>query len=600
MMQSTLRLFLTILRSQGVLLAALLLLSLGLAATAALYPWPIKLLADFALGDAELPAALAGLPGIGSPLSLILLAAVASLGLFAVRAALDAATRWLWALAGQRMVYRLAEEVFSNLIRLNGSYHARHSVGDSITRATTDSYCIYYVVQGLLTTPLQALVTMAVVGAVAWQLDPLLAAATFGVAPILAASALVFGERIRSQSRNQLEAGAKIAGFVHQTLSVIPVVQAFGTVPRNRRQYEALSGDVVLHSARASLYKNSFGLAAGLIIATGTGLVVYIGGMRALAGVITIGTLLVFIEYLRTIQGSFRQLLSVYSYLKSAQASIDRVSEVLHSPERVREKPGARALPRPGKEVPAVSFSGVELRYAPGFAPALQDINLSVQQGEKLAIVGPTGAGKSTLASLVPRFLDPDAGAVCVFGADVRDIQLNSLRRSVALVTQDPYVLPVSVADNIAYGRPGARIEEIVEAAQVADAHGFIRRLPQGYNTVLAEGGATLSGGQRQRLAIARAVLRDSPILILDEPSSALDLETEGTILEALGRLMDGRTTFIIAHRLSTIRTADRIVVMDGGRIVEVGEHARLVASSGLYSSLYRLQHAKPAPSGVL
>jgi ATP-binding cassette, subfamily B, bacterial len=596
-MARALRLFWPIMRRQRAYLAALIVLAFALAGVTALYPWPLKILADYALGEAPLPAFIAALPGIGSPLSLIMLAAVASIALFAVRAALDAATRWLWALAGQRMVYKLAEEVFSNLIRLNATYHARHSPGDSLTRITTDAYCIYYVVQGLLTTPLQAVFTLGTVGVIAWQLDPLLAMTTFGVAPILAAAALVFGERIRSQSRNQVEAGAKIAGFVHQTLSVIPIVQAFGTTPRNQRQYRILSSDAVVHSTRSSLYKNVFGLTAGLVIAAGTGIVVYVGGVRALAGIITIGTLLVFMEYLRTIQGAFRQLLNVYAYLKSAQASIDRVSEIVYSPQRVTERPGAPPL-TPKASAPAVILDDVRVRYESG-PPVLEAVNLAVEQGERVAVVGPTGAGKTTLLSLIPRFLDPDTGSVRVLGVDVREVQLRSLRHHIALVTQDAYILPLSVADNIAYGRPGAPLRDIEQAAHVADAHRFIQRLPEGYHTMLGEGGSTLSGGQRQRIALARAVLRDAPILILDEPSSALDMETEQTILDALGPVMEGRTTFIIAHRLSTVRTADRIVVLDKGRIVETGTHATLVASNSVYSRLYRLQHDAPAPSGA-
>jgi ATP-binding cassette, subfamily B, bacterial len=236
-----------------------------------------------------------------------------------------------------------------------------------------------------------------------------------------------------------------------------------------------------------------------------------------------------------------------------------------------------------------VRLEDVEFGYEPG-RPVLSGVTLEARAGEKVAIVGATGAGKSTLVSLIPRFFDPSAGRVLLDGHDLRDVQLRSLRAQVSLVLQEPFLFPISVAENIAYGRPEASREEVEAAARAANAHEFIARLPEGYDTVIGERGATLSGGQRQRLAIARALLKDAPVLILDEPTSALDAETEALLLEALERLMAGRTTFIIAHRLSTIRTADRIAVVKGGRVVELGTHAELLARGGAYARLHRLQ----------
>ena len=266
--------------------------------------------------------------------------------------------------------------------------------------------------------------------------------------------------------------------------------------------------------------------------------------------------------------------------------SIDRVSEILDAEPEVRDRPGARPLAAVRGHITA---KGVSFGYEPDRA-VLQDISFEARPGEKIALVGPTGAGKSTLVSLVPRLMDPWSGTVTIDGHDLRDVQLRSLRERVALVLQEPFLFPITVAENIAYGRPDASRAEIEAAATAANAHAFIERLEAGYDTILGERGATLSGGERQRLSIARALLKDTPILILDEPTSALDAETEHSLLEALDRLMVGRTTLIIAHRLSTIKRADRILVIQQGQIAEMGSHAELLRQRGHYFNLYTRQ----------
>jgi len=300
--------------------------------------------------------------------------------------------------------------------------------------------------------------------------------------------------------------------------------------------------------------------------------VLYAGVRGTLAGELTVGTLLVLLAYLQTLQGAARGMLGLYSQLKSAEASLDRVLEVLDSREEVSEAPDAITLPRDAARG-AIRWQDVRFGYEPE-RTVLDHIDLEIRPGETVALVGATGAGKSTLVSLVPRFFDPWHGQVLVNGVDVRRVTLTSLRAEIALVLQEPFLLPLTIAENIAYGRPDATAAQIAAAAEAANAHGFIERLPHGYDTVIGERGVTLSGGERQRLSIARALIKDAPILILDDATASVDATTESKIRDGLREAMRGRTTIIIAHRLSTIALADEVIVLDAGRIVFQGPQA--------------------------
>jgi ATP-binding cassette subfamily B protein/subfamily B ATP-binding cassette protein MsbA len=328
-------------------------------------------------------------------------------------------------------------------------------------------------------------------------------------------------------------------------------------------------------------------LASGLVGTIGIAIVLVVGAHQALAGHVTIGALIVFVAYVTTLQEQFAGLTGIYPNLQAARASIDRVVEVLDARADVVDRPGAVVLGRARGEV---RFDDVSFGYEPR-RPVLRSVSFAAGPGEVVAVVGPTGAGKSTLAGLVPRFFDPDQGRVLLDGHDLRELALASVRASVALVLQESFLFPFSIAENIAYGRPGAGRAEIEAAARAANAHEFVSRLPDGYETVVGERGATLSGGERQRIAIARALLKDAPLLVLDEPTSALDAETEQSLLEALDRLMAGRTTLVIAHRLSTIRRADQILVLRDGQITERGNHQQLLALDGTYAHMHQIQH---------
>jgi ATP-binding cassette subfamily B protein len=582
-------------RRQWRWLAAILLLTLVSAAVAALLPWPLKILVDYALGDSALPLQVKSALGNASPgtMSLLLIAAAsgASLALFVLNSALQASQTWLWSVAGQRMIYDLAAALFDRLQRLSLAFHSKQPVGDSLSRLTTDTWCVYTVAQAVLITPAQNLFTLLLIGAVAWQMDPALSMLLLLVSPVLAFLAVFFGRRLRQRARQSRNAQSSLMAFVHQTLTALPVVKAFGSEGRNQSRFKRLSRDAVSRSQRSVLLRDSYDFVNGLTMTAGAAIVLYAGGQRVISGALSVGSLLVFVAYLQSLQRSIESLLNTYGNLKSAEASMDRVLELLDAEQAVQDTPGAVKIPaHPGSRIGRISFEHVTFGYQPGCA-VLHEISLDVQRGETIALVGPTGAGKTTLVSLIPRFFDPWTGRVMLDGVDVRSIELSSLRRQVSLVLQDPFLLPLTVAENIAYGRPDASREAVVAAAVAAKADAFIRDLPQGYDTPLVEQGATLSGGQKQRLSIARALLKDAPILILDEPTSTLDAQSEALVLEALERLMRGRTTFIIAHRLSTIRAADRILVLDDGRAAEIGTHRELMRSNGPYAHFQALQN---------
>ncbi|MBU6229999.1 MAG: ABC transporter ATP-binding protein/permease [Cyanobacteria bacterium REEB459] len=571
-----------------------LLLILGLTAVmalvGALQPWPLKLLADY-LGQQSLPGGvgrfLSSLALEASPTVVVGLAAIASLGVYLLNAGLEGALTWTWSLAGQGMVYDLAGQQFYHLQRLSLLFHQRRSVGDFLSRLADDSYCIYGLTEALLISPVHNLLTLVTMGWIAWQLSPTLTLLSLTIAPGLAGSALFFGARLKQRNSQNQIAQARLTSFVHQTLRALPLVRAFSTEARNRQKFSSLAETRVLLEQKAILVNGFYGVVNGIIAVLGKALILYVAGRQALGGGLSVGSLLVFLFYLEAMQESYRHLLTTYGHLKASEANIDRVLEILETPPKIKNNPQAQALPQP--VLGHLRFEAVTFGYEPG-RPVLDNLNLEVLPGQTLALVGATGSGKTTLVSLVPRFFDPWQGQILFDGIDLRQLRLENLRSQIALIFQDPFLLPLTIAENIAYGRPGAPLAEIVQAAQAAQADQFIQGLPQGYNTVLGEQAATLSGGQKQRLAIARALLRDAPVLILDEPTAALDGETEAYLVEALERLRSGRTTLVIAHRLSTVRKADRIVVLEAGKIVETGTHSELMAAGGIYHRMYNLQ----------
>ena len=558
-----------------------------------LRPWPVKVLVDHVLGAHPLPPPLAQWAGAADRGTLLAAAAVATVVIFLAGTLASMLATVLSVRVGQRMVYDLAADLFLHVQRLSLAFHRRRPVGDTITRVTQDPYCLQGLVLGALLPLAQALATLAAMFLVMWRLEPTLTLVSLGVVPFLGLAIAAFGAPMRERTRRRLDLESRLISSVARTLTAIPAVQAFTREELEQARFRHEAADTVRAYERATRAEMTFKLVVGLATATGTALLLWLGGRYALDGRVSVGTVLVFLSYLTALYGPLNAITYTAATLQLAAANAERVMEVLGTPPDVREHPGAREVRLQGR----VRYERVGFAYEPG-RPVLRDVTLEARPGELVAIVGPTGGGKTTLVNLLVRFFDPATGHVSVDGHDLRSLRLRSLRRQVAIVLQEPFILPLTVRENIAYGHPGAPAPAIAAAAAAANAAEFIERLPGGYDAVVGEGGATLSGGERQRLAIARAFLKDAPILVLDEPTASVDARTEALLLDALARLARGRTTFVIAHRLSTVRTADRIVVLDGGRIVETGRHAELLARGGLYAVLHGHQFAGAEPRG--
>jgi len=483
-------------------------------------------------------------------------------------------------------VYQLAEDLFAQLQRRSLLFHSRNRIGDSLSRITGDSWCVYKIVDSLLFTPGYALVVTVGMLTLMAKLDAGLTAIAIAVAPVMAAVSFALGQPIRRAARARRESESLVQSQVQRALSGIHVVQAFAQEDQEEARFERSTRTALESQRRVTLVSALYNLASGLIMTVGTGAVLWFGARHVISGQLSLGSLMLFLAYLTMLQGQLKSLLTLYSTMQEVGAGVDRVIDILDVEPEVRDDPGAIVLPKTRGQI---VLENVRFGYEPD-RPVLRGISLDVNAGQTLALVGSTGAGKTTLVSLVPRFFDPWSGRVLLDGHDVRQVKLKSLREQIAIVPQEAFLFPVSIAENIAYGRPDAAQPEIEAAAKAANLHNFIQRLPHGYATIVGERGMTLSGGERQRLSIARALLKDAPILILDEPTSALDVETEKLLLDALQRLMAERTTLLIAHRLSTVRHADRIVVLKDGHIAETGTHRKLLEQAGDYAHWHRIQ----------
>ncbi|MDR3568625.1 MAG: ABC transporter ATP-binding protein [Syntrophobacteraceae bacterium] len=551
-----------------------------------LKPWPLKIIIDNVLSGKPAPFHFA--EGFSTGF-LLLLATGGIVVIYIVLGSVTILNNYTTIKIGQKMVNDMRRDLYAHLQRLSLAFHSRRQVGDLLYRVTADTYSIQSLTMNGVFPILTALVLLAGMFAVMIKIDWELTILALTVCPALLISIFAMSGRITSASVLARQEESEVYSVVQRAMSAIRIIQAFTKEEDEHRKFMAASDRSLVASLRLYTLQTVYSGIVNVVMAAGTALVVWVGARHVMSGQLTIGAIIVFTAYLASLYGPINSICQTWGMVQGAKVGVERVFEILDIERDIKE--GARSFPKSGTRGRVV-FENVSFQYNDS-QTVLRGINLSVKPGEKIAFVGPTGVGKSTLVGLIPRFYDPLEGRVLVDDVDIREYKLKALREQISMVLQPPLVFPVSVRENIAYGRPDAGIEEIVAAAKMARIHDSIERLPEKYDTIVGEQGATLSEGERQRITIARAILRDSPILILDEPTSSVDAETESLIMEGLEQLSGGRTTFIIAHRLSTVRKADRIIVLGKGEIIEQGTFTELIEAKGPFAALHQYQFSK-------
>lgn len=570
-------------------LAIGLLAVLGESLTDILEPWPIKIVVDDLLPSKHLPGWLSGVVTrvFGHDPIAVLNFAVAAIAAIALVGAVSSyVEKYLTTSVGQWVMHDLRRTLYNHLQRLSLAEHDRARTGDLITRVTTDIEAIQDFISsallGMLVNAMTLLGMMGVMLYINWRFTLI----ALSIAPALFVVVYSYTRRIKQASRMVRKKQSELVSVVQEVLTSIRVVKAFAREDYEQERFESQSLENVESALRARSIKAKLTPCVEVLVAAGTCLVLGYGARLVLAGTLSAGVLIVFLLYLGKMYKPMRDLSKMTDTVSKAMVGYERIQEVLEIESLVRDHPRARRAPRFKGEI---EFDHVSFSYNGG-PPVLSDVSFRIEPGQVAAIVGPTGTGKTTILGLVARFYDPRSGQVKIDGTDIRRYSQKSLREQLSFVLQETLLLCAPVWQNIAYGKPGASREQIIRAAQLANAHEFIEEMPEGYDTVIAERGVSLSGGQRQRIAIARAIIRDTPILILDEPTTGLDAASERAVLEALNRLMEGKTAMVIAHHLSTIRRANVIFVVKDCELVERGSHEELLAAGGNYAEWHRIQ----------
>lgn len=557
------------------------------SALSLLTPWPLKVLIDHVLEHEPMPPGLAALlrPFAGSAVVLLILAASASLVTSVLQNLTTVLTEYVTTKIDQSMVLDFRSDMMRHAERLSLSYHDQRRTGRmifAINNMGGEIARLLLIIPPLVESALTLVGMFVIVAFLDWQVALL----AMAVVPFLYYLVSRYMNRVHPALREVRSLEAECLSIIHETMSMLRVVVAFGRedheYDRFRRQGETTVDKRVKLTVRQTMF--SFGV--NTITAAGTALVLGFGGWHVMQGQLTSGELLVVISYIAYVYKPLETISTTVGSLQEIFVALEASFGILDTPIEICDTPGAVPMRRC---LGAVQFQNVSFAY-PERKRTLENINLEVQPGQVVGIVGPTGAGKTTLVALLPRFYEPTHGRILLDGRDIREVTLQSLRDQFSIVLQEPLLFSGTISDNIRYGRLDATREQVMEAAEAANAHEFIVRLPQKYETRLGERGAKLSGGERQRIAVARAFLRDAPILILDEPTSSIDTKTEVVILDALERLMQGRTTFMIAHRLSTVRHADLLLVVQDGQVVEHGTHEELLARRSVYHQLHEAQ----------
>ncbi|MGB7461442.1 MAG: ABC transporter ATP-binding protein [Candidatus Acidiferrum sp.] len=578
-------------RSSLVIILAAMLLQTAMSVAA---PWPLKVILDNVVGERKLPPwlddFLRRFMASGGKMQIAAAAAIATILIALLGAAASYLANYYTTSVGQWVANDLRLRTYHHLQQLSLNYYNTHEMGTLLSTITADVQTIQNFASSSTLGILVDMFTIVAMLVIMFWLNWDFTMIAVGVTPFMLLMVSRFKKAVKKATREVRKQQSNVVAVVQQGLESMRVVKAFGRQDLEQEELSDVSKATVEAALKARRVKALLSPIVTVTVSLCTAFVLWRSSSLILKGTMTTGALTVFLSYLSKFFKPVQDLATMTNTIAQTAVGVERVRAILEANDVIEQRGDARE-PQPLKG--EIKFENVAFAYNKD-APVLTDVNFQIQAGQMVGVVGPTGGGKSTIVSLIPRFYDPSAGKVSIDGVDIRDYKLHGLRNQIAYVLQETVLFRGTVAENIAYGRGSATRDEIVKAAKLANADEFIAKMPQGYDTMVGDRGDTLSGGQRQRIGIARALIRNNPILILDEPTAALDTESEQLVMEALERLMKGRTVITIAHRLSTIRNSDKIVVLKGGVVAEEGTHDELMAKSGVYAELYHIQFDKP------